>query len=167
MADPTRRPGPERTEGDDEEHRLLETLGALTARLDAVPAPVAHAARESFTWRTVDAELAELAYDSLLDDDRLAGVRSVDAPRSLAFEGPELSVEVEVAESGAGRRLLGQVAPGQAGEVEVRHRNGRMTVAVDEVGRFSAADIPAGPVSLRFVPAAGDQAPLETAWTVI
>lgn len=158
MADPTL---------DDDDGRLLAALGAMAGRLDPVPAAVVDAARDSFTWRTVDAELAELAYDSLLDDDRMAGVRSAEAPRALTFEGPELCVEVEVAEAGDRRRLLGQVVPGEAGTVEVRHRGGTLAVDADEVGRFPAAEVAAGPVSLRFLPAAPGRAALETSWVLV
>ena len=52
----------------------------------AIPFPsVLAAARGSFTWRTIDAELAELAYDSALDTERLTAVRSADTARLLTF----------------------------------------------------------------------------------
>lgn len=158
MADLTNEPGPE-------DAALLEALRAVAGRVDPVPPEVREAARASFTWRTIDAELAELAYDSLLDDDRLVGVRSSDAPRTLSFEGAGCSVEVEVAEEGDARRLLGQLVPPQTAAVEVRHPAGVVTVDADEVGRFSVAGLPAGPVSLRC--AVAGAAPLETAWVTI
>lgn len=145
---------------------LLDALRVLAGRVDPLPAAVADAARESFTWRTIDAELAELAYDSVLDDARLAGVRSGDAPRTLTFEAPDLSVEVEVVEAGDQRRLLGQLVPPQAGEVQVRHPSGSTTVAADAVGRFSVAGLPSGPMSLRC--RVGDEgAAFDTAWVVV
>ena len=43
---------------------LLAALRRIPRHADPVPGPVLEAARGSFTWRTIDAELAELAYDS-------------------------------------------------------------------------------------------------------
>ena len=44
-----------------------ELKDALTAA-DAVPDDVLQAAKDSYTWRTIDAELAELVFDSSLDE---------------------------------------------------------------------------------------------------
>lgn len=152
----------ELTEGPEDE--LYEELRAVLHRADPVPAAVEEAARASFTWRTVDAELAELAYDSALDDDRLAGVRSVAAgPRTVTFEGAGVTVEVEVAEEGGRRRLLGQLVPPGVASVDVRHGAGVVTVTADEVGRFTVEALPPGPVSLRCTPAGGGAA-VETSW---
>ena len=43
-----------------EDDRILELLSRAVDRADPVPEHVTEAARESFTWRTIDAELAEL-----------------------------------------------------------------------------------------------------------
>ena len=48
---------------------LLRELGRVVTAADPVPPEVIAAAKASFTWRTIDAELAELAFDSLLDDE--------------------------------------------------------------------------------------------------
>ena len=57
-------------------HEADEQLMQLTALAlsdqEAVPAEVVAAAKAAWTWRTIDAELAELAHDSSLDD-ALAG----------------------------------------------------------------------------------------------
>lgn len=154
-------------EPDEADALLLDMLRSVVVRADPVPAAVEGAARASYAWRTIDAELAELAYDSLLDDDRLVGVRSGDAPRTLTFEGPAFSVELEVAEEGAKRRLLGQLVPPRPGRIEVRHSGGLLTLGADEVGRFSAAGVIAGPVSLRCRLDGVEGPPLETAWVSV
>ena len=46
------------------DEQLLSDVGAAIAAADEVPASVIEAAKASFTWRTVDAELAELVFDS-------------------------------------------------------------------------------------------------------
>lgn len=154
---------PQRPEEADD--RLLEALRAVAQRVDPVPAEVEEAARGAYTWRTVDAELAELAYDSLLDDDRLVGVRADDAPRTLTFEGPAFSVEIEVAEEGGERRLLGQLVPPAPARIEVRHSGGLLRLGADDVGRFSVAGVAPGPVSLRC--RVEDAPPLDTSWVTV
>jgi hypothetical protein len=155
---------PEEAEADE---RLLTALRAVALRVDPVPDEVEDAARGAFAWRTIDADLAELAYDSLLDDDHLAGVRSGDAPRTLTFEGPAFSVEIEVAEEGARRRLLGQLVPPAPARIEVRHSGGLLQLGADEVGRFSAEGVAAGPMSLRCRVEGTEGPPLDTAWVTV
>ena len=66
-------------------------LRAIFAHLDPVPPLLDDAARAAFSWRTVDAELAELMRDSA-DAEEEAGalVRGGGGPRQLSFESPRL-----------------------------------------------------------------------------
>jgi hypothetical protein len=135
-----------------EDDLLLEQLRATAAEADPVPEPVLAAARGSYTWRTIDAELAELAYDSVLDAEGAALVRSGGAggeARLLTFEAIDLTIEVEVSAAGAERHLVGQLVPASPAIVEVRHPGGEVAVEVDRLGRFAAGPIGAGAVSLR------------------
>jgi hypothetical protein len=145
---------------------FLEELRALAAEGDPVPERVLAAARGSFTWRTIDAELAELAYDSALDAERLLTVRSEDTIRLLTFETSELTIELEVTAVEDRRRIQGQLVPASAGVVELRHAGGLLELEVDSVGRFSADDVEPGPVSLRW---RGDEpgAAVTTEWVTI
>lgn len=127
---------------------LLLELRELAQLLDPVPLEAIAAARSAIAWRTMDAELAELATQTSVDA-QSAMVRGNAAPVLLTFDAPELSVEVEILDGPGGRRLLGQLVPPGAGTVHVRHRDGSATVAADDVGRFSADDLPSGPISLR------------------
>jgi hypothetical protein len=126
---------------------------------DPVPAEVVEAAVASRTWRRVEAELAELVYDSVVDADL---VRAGRGGRQLTFEAPELTVEVEVGLVS----LEGQLVPPQSAQVEVRHRDGSLTVAADRLGHFRVEGVPHGPVSLRCQPDLGS-APTVTSWVVI
>lgn len=154
-------------EGDDpRETGIIGKLRGLAGQFDPEPREVAEAARASFTWRTIDAELAELAYDSLLDEAGLAVLRSAEGPRLLTFEAPGLTVDVEVTALGAERRLVGQLVPPQAAELEVRHRGGVVSVQADDRGRFSAGGIAAGPASL-VCRLPGGAAPVETDWIAL
>ncbi|MDQ3897018.1 MAG: hypothetical protein M3326_07185 [Actinomycetota bacterium] len=148
---------------DAEGEALLAELRSAASRVDPVPDAALLAARSAFAWRTMDAELAELTADSLVDDEAMALVRSVDVPALLTFEAPGFTLEVEVATTGGRRRLLGQLVPPQPARVEVRHRHGRLEVAADEVGRFAIDDVPPGPLSLR-CEAAAPGVVVETDW---
>ena len=143
-----------------ENDALLAELRALAVVGDPVPPDAVAAARSAIAWRTMDAELAELTADTSVELE-LAGVRSVDTPAMLTFEAPELTVELEVVGEGEGRRLLGQLVPPGPGEVEIRQKARRFAVSVDEMGRFSASDLSAGPLSLRCRRASGV---VETDW---
>lgn len=152
---------------DEADERLLGALRTIVGTADPVPTGVVEAAKASLTWRSIDAELAELAYDSLLDEGLLAGTRSESAPRSLTFEAADVTVEVEVVDLGAHRRLLGQLVPPRPADIQVRHSGGLIRVGADEVGRFTAAGVAPGPVSLRCLVAGAEAPPVETPWVVV
>ena len=73
---------------------LLAELRAAVAEADLVTDRQREAARAAFTWRTVDAELAELLHDSALEAPRCAAAG--DAARTLSFASGELTLEVEI-----------------------------------------------------------------------
>jgi hypothetical protein len=151
--------------------QILQTLGEALAVDDAVPAEVLVAAQASFTWRTIDADLAALTYDSLLDDDRLATVRGAisTGPRALTFEFGDVVVDIEVADTGSSRQLLGQVvADGvEAVVVEQPGAPAGTVLAVDDLGRFRATGIGPGPIRLRCRLAGADRPDFVTDWVVI
>lgn len=49
--------------------------------------------KNAFTWRTIEAELMELTYDSVLDT---AGVRDASARRTMEFTTGDLSIVIEI-----------------------------------------------------------------------
>src|SRR5690348_7748882 len=100
---------------DPQHDALLEELRALGRIADPLPERVVFAAKASLSWRTIDVELAELTYDSVLDDDRLGLVRGHHAGRLLTFSTPALTIEVQVTSTGTDRRLAGHLTPAQAG----------------------------------------------------
>jgi hypothetical protein len=148
--------------------RLEEELRELAARLEPVPDRLVQAALDAYAWRTVDAELAELVFDSLADRDEAALVRGQQQERLLSFRASGLTIEVEVTVAGPTRRLIGQLVPPQRAEVEIRHQDEVVTLATDEFGRFIADRLPAGPVSLRCGPGGGqDRSAVVTDWIPI
>jgi hypothetical protein len=152
------------TTGHPEDDALLDELRPLVARLDPVPERVQNAARGAFTWRTIDAELAELARDSALEHELAAGVRAVGG-RQLTFESPALTIEIQVTDRDGTQGLIGQLAPPQSATVIVQHAAGRAEVQADELGRFTVDGIARGPVALSFVLA--DGASVKTEWLAL
>jgi hypothetical protein len=128
-----------------EETRLLQLLGEGLAQADPVPDWVRRGAADSVSWARLDAELAELVFDSALED--VAGVRSTGTARLLSFRAPGIEFEMSV-EQGV-RRLIGQVVPAQEIELELRTPYGTSTVRTDALGRFTIEELPEGPISLR------------------
>lgn len=120
----------------DDDDTLLAALGDVL-RADP-PAEVIEAAKDLFTWRTVDAELAELTYDSLLDA-APAAVRAIDQPRILTFEADGLAIDVEVDAGPTGRRLVGQLVPAQVVELELLGQDSAVSAVSDALGRFVVA----------------------------
>ena len=149
---------------EDEDVALLRELSRVVTAGDPVPADVIAAAKASFTWRTIDAELAELAFDSLLDDEAVL-VRGSDQPRLLTFEGSSVTIELVVVTEDDSRRVIGQLVPVQPATVEVVHSGGTTSAVADDLGRFQADELGAGPMRVRVVPADGP--PTETDWVAI
>ncbi len=147
---------------------LEEELRELAARLEPVPEHLVQAAVDAYAWRTLDADLAEFVFDSLAERDEAAPVRGRQQERLLSFQASGLTIEGEVTAAGSSRRLIGQLVPPQRTVVEIRHQDEVVTLATDQFGRFIAESLPAGPVSLRCGPAAGDaRSPVVTDWVPI
>lgn len=169
MTDDPGTSGPGRDPGSDEHERLWRALAAVVGEGDPVPPEILQSGRDSFAWRTIDAELAALTYDSAAEHPATAVVRASEGPRLVTFEAPDLTVEVEVTVLGARRRLIGQLVPPHQALVTVRHhQGGTVAVEADELGRFRAEDLPAGLSSLRCQLAGMEEgATVVTDWIVL
>ncbi len=132
----------------DDEQLLAALRESMRAR-QAVPDEFVEMGKSAYTWHNIDAELAQLTYDSGREQDRdvAASVRSETASiRALTFTSAHLSLELEVTETS----LLGQIIPPRAGTVETQTRAGATTTTpVDEIGCFAVDPIPASPFRLR------------------
>ena len=80
---------------DPADRELLAQVREMFDEADPVPEFLLDAARATFSWRTIDAELAELTNDSLLEG---AAVRAARVPRLLTFTADVATLVVEVAE---------------------------------------------------------------------
>lgn len=144
-----------RDETDEELDELEDELRRAAARFEPVPPEFLDAAAGAFAWRDIDAELAELVFDSLVDADEATLVRGSADRRLVSFSGGGLTIDVEVTSAGEARTVMGQIAPPQPGVVDIRRQRDTITVAADELGRFRSGPLPPGPLSLRLRPAAG------------
>ena len=145
----------------DEDDSLLEDLGAALRSVAPASGAMLAAGDAAYAWRTVDAELAALSYDSQLDGELLTRGGAGMPTRSLVFEGRSLSVDIEI----TAETLLGQLLPPVLGQVVVITAEGEAGRAVvDELGRFRLPPPPPGLIRLRCETPTGT---LVTGWVQI
>ena len=150
-----------RNDWDDE--RLLVALGEAIRERQAVPSWFVETGKNAFAWHNIDAELAQLTYDSQQDLREAVAMRSETASiRALTFTSAHLTMELEVTEDA----VLGQVIPPCAGTLEVHTRAGEITATeMDEIGCFAVDPIPDSPFRLRCRTA--DGADVLTGWITL
>jgi hypothetical protein len=127
-----------------DDDQLLALLGEVIDADDPVPGDALATARAA-DLTAADAELAELVFDSLLDDREVA-VRADPGShvRSLTFAAGERSIEVDLTDG----ELVGRVSPAGPPTVAVLQAGPPVVVAVDDLGRFRTP-VAAGPLRLR------------------
>lgn len=119
---------------------LEALLGTLVNSAIPYPPATRDLAEAAWSARDLDAELATLSFDSLLEAATTA--RGPGAARHLTFETPSLSVELEVGAGTDGQfRLEGLLHPAGPGTVTVEgdHRSVAARTGADELGRFAAS----------------------------
>jgi hypothetical protein len=145
------------------EEELLAMLASALRAEQEVPGSLVDAGKAVWTWRSVDAELAALTYDSAVAGagHQLVATRSEAASlRSLTYASQNLTIELEVTREA----LLGQVQPAQAARVEVVTRSGALTrVEVDDVGWFTVRPVPRDPFRISCTTVDGS-VKVVTAW---
>lgn len=127
-----------------------------------VPEQMRTAARAAFAWRGVDEELEllVLAHDSAFEHAPQVRGALATAPRTMSFQGSELSVEIEVESD-----LMGQLIPPQPGHVTLVTGQGfRADTDADDLGCFRLPLPGRGPVRLTCRTAGGTSA---TEWTTL
>jgi len=140
-----------------DDDRLLAVLADALDDARAVPPGFVEAGKAAYAWRTIDAELAALTYDSAVDD--LAGVLRADSAtlRALTFAAAELTIELEL----TAEALLGQISPVEAGDATAYSGpvtdevNEIGTAVIDELGFFVLRPVPGEPFRLLCRTASG------------
>lgn len=146
-----------------DDDQLMADLAEALRSAGSVPPEVVSAAKAVFDLRTLDAELAQLTYDSRLDPELVGAMRADKlSVRSLVFGMGELNLDVDVLPDA----LVGQVTPVQEGRVSLESRDGRSVEAdIDDTGMFSVAWTGSGEVRLHVHLATGSS--FVTEWTRI
>jgi len=105
------------------------------------PADAVDLVKNAVSWRTIDADLLEVSFDSAGEP---AVVREAGDSRTLELQAEQLSVIIEI-----GDRLTGQVVPPAIGTVELKSLGQSVSTSIEDDGRFVFEDPPSGPVRLR------------------
>jgi len=149
---------------------LIARLRRIAGQVDPVPQSLLSAARAAFALRDIDARVAELVRDSLVDAPatpvRAAGTARGEEARMLSFEAAGTAIECEVMARAGERDIRGQLSGSQAATVaaEVAGRP-PVSVSVGAHGWFTVRGLPPGPFRLRCQLA--DGATLVTSWTSV
>ncbi|MDI6519473.1 hypothetical protein STPH2_0659 [Streptomyces sp. KO7888] len=123
---------------------LEEELRQAAAILDPVPAELRRVAVDAFALHDLEARVAELTFDSLVDAIPVRG--ESDPPRMLTFSTDGVTVDVEVTADG----MIGQLLPpGPAGIEVLSGPRAHARLTADAMGRFTGEAPPAGPFALR------------------
>ena len=144
------------------EDRVMSLLRRGLDESDPVPIDIVDFARAALAWRSIDAELAELSYDSS-HEQTSAGVRTTATARMLSFETGDWLADLEY--SAATGRLMGQVEPARIMTVELHLGGSVVAAAADELGRFVFDGVLPGPIALVF--RLSDDETVKTEWVVI
>ncbi|WIV58126.1 hypothetical protein [Amycolatopsis nalaikhensis] len=129
------------------DEELLDQLRAAAAQADPVPDLVLRQARAALSTRELDAELAELAFDTDLAE--AGAVRAAgDEVRLLSFESPRVSVELQV-EYTDGRVVLRGLVTGATGDAVIEVSGEHHTRPIDDDGWFTATGLPRGATRVR------------------
>lgn len=131
----------------DDDNELLSELGAALRSAGPTSDDDLERARATFTWRTVDSELAlaALVYDSSVQDRPLVRSGVGANGRTLIFEGATLLVEVDA----GGEVLTGRVVPPARADISLMAASGTVgRTTTDDMGQFTLTTPPSGPVRL-------------------
>jgi hypothetical protein len=128
----------------DDDDELLAFLDEALRTEGEVPPDFIAAGKAVFTWRSIDAELAALVYDSEREP-AMTRTQTADL-RALTFASAHVTIELELTDSG----LLGQVVPTAQAQVDVHTAAGvKETVTADDLGCFTIREVPQEPFRLR------------------
>jgi hypothetical protein len=129
-----------------------------------VPREFIEMGQAAYTWRSIDAELAALTFDSATELAAAAApVRSAEAsPRFLTFSSPELTIELEIGPDG----IIGQIVPPQPGRAEARPASGPVSgTEIDDIGCFVVRPLPGSPFRLHVATGTGQASSAVSALT--
>ena len=143
---------------------LLRDLRRVLDAADGTRIGSDDAAKAAFGWATVDAELADVVYDSAVDEPDFVLRGSASDLRQITFKAAAADVTIEIEISGS--RLVGQIVPPQAAEIHVVPAGGpTLTLTTDDFGVFQLQDLAAG-ATIVTASAANGSWSVRCSWTV-
>ncbi len=145
---------------------LLTEVISVLRQVESPPRAVLAGAETAYGWRSVVVAVADLEFDSAVDDDDLARVRAGTSERLLRFRTARTVAELSVIDGG--RRIAGRLYPPIPGLVQLRHPGRPDAEAeVDDLGQFLFENVPRGAVSVRAVPADPAHPGFQTEWVTL
>ncbi len=141
---------------------IIAKLRDGLSQSDPIPSDISEFAKALFTWRDIDAHLAEIAYDSATDE-ALSGVRSTALARMMSFQAGKWLVDLEYDE--ASTQLIGRVSPDTTYSVELHSRGAHFSVRSDDAAHFTLDGVLGGPISLIFRLDEGSV--IKTSWVIL
>lgn len=136
----------------------LETIGLLRRALGELPSDLLPAADDAeppgslldgavwiHDWLTMEAELAELTFDSV-ERPELAGVRSTGSLRELTFVSDASTIEIEIEPGSRSSGVSGTITPPVAGRVQLVVGAEIYAGDIDHHGGFTIPAVPHGTV---------------------
>ncbi len=136
-----------------ENDELLGESSRAEQPADPQQPPQVDAAIAAFTFRTIDAELAQVTFDSAAPGAEPA-VPSGATARMVTFETGTLTIELEIIPQDGTINLIGQILPPAVVQVDVRQVDLVSTGSTDGLGRFALVLPIPGPFQLS-LPYAG------------
>lgn len=141
-----------------DDDQLLEQLRDALSTTREMPAAFTEVGKAAYAWRTIDAELAALTYDSAWDPAELTLTRAESAVlRTLTFSSDAMTIELELTP----HEVLGQISPPQGGTVRLTTESlaadadDAGTTPIDDLGFFVVRPAPTHPFRLACQIAAG------------
>jgi hypothetical protein len=133
---------------------LGDAVARIYATVDPPPPPLLRAASSILAWRSPDTALAELLLDSTLTG-AAPGIRAggPDHSRMLSYGTGDTVLDLELTEDEDTLHVTGQISRAVAAPLLIRHAGGTWTGTTDAVGRFTATDLPVGPLRVTWGPA--------------
>jgi hypothetical protein len=128
------------------------------------PPDVVRQARDSYKFRDLAAQIAALEFDSVLDDEDLARVRTNSPARRLTFRSETFTVTLEVRETP--KRIVGRIDPPTPMTIVLRQPADARSVTPDAFGYFTFETVGSGAVSVRCTPETGVGV-VDTEWVTL
>jgi hypothetical protein len=124
---------------------LLDDIRELFQAADPMPADLPERICFFLALRDLEIEVARLA-----GEDQLAvAARGAEQSRTITFDSDSLTIMIRIDANRDGTvRVDGWLAPPQCREIEMKTATGSLSVASDEQGRFSFAQVPQGTAQL-------------------